>query len=108
MRDWPNPLFAGTLEQACAAASNYPDVPRIAFEVDDSEDGRRYVLAPAYDLGLPPWSGDLVRCSAISFDGLYRVSRIAYGRPGRMNVGRYPEDFQADLPHAERRKQRAS
>src|SRR3984957_8315191 len=63
VRDWPNPAFTGTLEQACAAAPAYPDVPRIALEVVDAENGKRAVLAAAYDTGLPPWSDDLVRCS---------------------------------------------
>jgi hypothetical protein len=108
MRDWPNPLFAGTLEAACAAAAPYPDVARVALEVCDVDDGSRYVLAPAYDLGLPPWSGDLVRCSAISFEGLYRVGRVAHGRPGRMLAGCYPDDFQARERLSERRERRAS
>src|SRR5471030_3313361 len=65
MRDWPNPVFEGTLEQACAASPPYPALPRIALEVEevDSPRARRYVLAAAYDVGLPPWTGDLARCS---------------------------------------------
>jgi hypothetical protein len=101
VRDWPNPAFAGTLEQACAAASRYPDVPRIALEVVGATGGARAVLAPAYDPGLPPWSGDLVRCSALSFDALYRVERVGLGRPGRMRLGRYPDDFTPQTPHAQ-------
>ena len=97
MRDWPNPVYEGTLEQACAAALPHPDVERIAFEVEaiEAPGGARYVLAPAYDAGLPPWSGDLTRCSSISFDGIFRVLRVARGRPGSMTIGCYPDDFVA-------------
>jgi len=96
VRDWPNPVFVGTLEQACAAAQTQPSVERIGFEVETFDEGEpveRYVLAPAYDVGLPPWSGDLARCSAISFEKIFRVLRVAKGPPGEMICGNYPDDF---------------
>ena len=95
MRDWPNPVFPGTLEEACAAALSQPDVERIGFEVEsvDGERAERYVLAPAYDVGLPPWTGDLARCSDISFDRTFRVLRVAKGFAGNMVCGNYPDDF---------------
>jgi len=104
MRDWPNPAFAGTLEQACDAAPQYPNIARIALEVVDAESGARAVLAPAYDLGLPPWSGDLVRCSALSFERLFRVERIGLGMPGHMLCGRYPHDWPASHATSQRRE----
>jgi hypothetical protein len=107
MRDWPNPAFEGTLEQACAAAPRYPDVSRIALEVVD-ETGRRAVLAAAYDSGLPPWSGDLVRCSDLSFERLYRVERVGLGHAGRMRCGRYPFDFTGVAAPRDRSVVRAS
>ena len=106
MRDWPNPAFKGTLEQACRAAPAYPDVARIALEVTDAESGRQAVLSATYDPGLPPWTGDLIRCSDLSFDRLFRVERIGFGRAGRMVCGRYPEDFLT--PTNDRRDVRAS
>jgi hypothetical protein len=108
MRDWPNPMFAGTLEQGCSAAAHYPYLERIALEVEDPENGLRYVLAPAYHAGLPPWTGDLIRCSDISFEGIFRVLRVAKGYPGRMICGRYPDDFRAESGRSERRTELAS
>ena len=108
MRDWPNPAFTGTLEQACAAAPAYPDVPRIALEVVDAENGKRAVLAAAYDTGLPPWSDDLVRCSDLGFDRLFKVARVGIGHAGRMTCGRYPDDFVTQLAARDRRIRRAS
>lgn len=97
MRDWPNPVFAGTLEEACAAVRTEPNVDRIGFEVETVDEGpvQRYVLAPAYDVGLPPWTGDEARCSDISFAKVFRVLRVAKGFPGRMHCGNYPDDFPA-------------
>ncbi|GAC1413806.1 MAG: hypothetical protein NVS3B16_05430 [Vulcanimicrobiaceae bacterium] len=97
MRDWPNPVFAGTLEEACAAAKSDPNVERIGFEVETVEDGpaQSYVLAPAYDVGLPPWTGEEARCSDIDFEKIFRVRRVAIGFPGRMILGNYPDDFPA-------------
>jgi len=98
MRDWPNPVFAGTLEEACAAASPDPNVERIGFEVEtvDEDPVERYVLAPAYDVGLPPWTGEPARCSDINFEKVFRVLRVAKGFPGNMFYGNYPDDFPAD------------
>ena len=98
VRDWPNPAFPGTLEEACRNAPPYPDLERIALEVVDAESSARAVLAPAYDVGLPPWTGDLVRCSGLSFERLFRVERVALGRPGRMQCGRYPDDWLPSSP----------
>lgn len=98
MRDWPNPIFPGTLEEACAAVLPHPYVERVGFEVESADDehpGERYVLAPTYDVGLPPWTGDLARCSDISFERTFRVLRVAKGFPGAMKLGRYPQDFPA-------------
>jgi hypothetical protein len=96
MRDWPNPVYDGTLEQACLDAPREPYVERIGFEVESTDGAaKRYVLAPAYDVGLPPWSGDLARCSDISFADTFRVLRVAKGFPGEMICGRYPDDFPA-------------
>lgn len=98
MRDWPNPVFAGTLEEACAAASPDPNVERIGFEVEtvDEDPVERYVLAPAYDVGLPPWTGEPARCSDIDFEKVFRVLRVAKGFAGNMFYGKYPDDFPAD------------
>lgn len=98
MRDWPNPVFAGTLEEACAAVLPSPFVMRIGFEVDgiDERAGQRFVLAPAYDPGLPPWTGELARCSSLAFDATWRVGRVAKGFPNAMIIGRYPDDFPED------------
>lgn len=94
MRDWPNPLFKGTLEEACAAVPRYPYVERIGLEVESLDPPHeRYVLQPTYDLGLAPWSGDLARCSDAGFDRIFRVVRVAKGYPGRMMCGTYPDDF---------------
>ncbi len=97
MRDWPNPVFPGTLEEACAAVRIDPNVERIGFEVE-SVDGpiARYVLTPAYDVGLPPWTGEEARCSDIDFEKVFRVLRVAKGFPGKMTFGNYPDDFPAD------------
>jgi hypothetical protein len=96
------------LEQACAAAPAYPDVARIALEVVDAESGERAVLSAAYDTGLPPWSDDLVRCSDLGFDRLFKVARVALGRAGRMSCGRHPDDFVTPAAAADRRIRRAS
>lgn len=97
MRDWPNPVFAGTLEDACAAVKSDPNVERIGFEVEtiDEQPVRRYVLAPAYDVGLPPWTGEETRCSDIAFEKIFRVLRVAKGYAGDMFCGNYPDDFPA-------------
>jgi hypothetical protein len=96
MRDWPNPLYPGTLEEACASVPAYPHVERIGLEVEALDaPHERIVLQPAYDVGLPPWSGDLARCSDAGFDRIFRVLRVAKGYPGRMRCGRYPDDFPA-------------
>jgi len=97
MRDWPNPVFHGTLEEACSKVSRYPYVERIGLEVEAVEPPHeRYVLQPAYDPGLAPWTGDLARCSDAGFDRIFRVVRVAKGFPGRMTCGRYPDDFRAE------------
>ncbi len=97
MRDWPNPVFSGTLEEACAAVRSDPYVERIGFEVETlSEPVERFVLAPAYDVGLPPWSGEEARCSDIDFEKVFRVLRVAKGFPGKMTWGHYPDDFSSD------------
>ncbi|MBD5655752.1 MAG: hypothetical protein IAI50_11325 [Candidatus Eremiobacteraeota bacterium] len=98
MRDWPNPVFSGTLEEACAAVLHDPSVERIGFEVEtvDDEPVARYVLAPAYDVGLAPWTGDVARCSDIDFGKVFRVLRVAKGFPGDMLCGNYPDDFPPD------------
>lgn len=95
MRDWPSAAYDGSLEQACTSVAHYPSVERIALEVQPAGDpnGPRYVLTPVYDPGLPPWSGESVRCSALSFDSLYEVVRVGKGYPGAMIWGRYPDDF---------------
>ena len=96
MRVWSNPVYQGTLEEACANVERQPNVERIGLEVEGTEEheGERYVLAPKYDPGLPPWTGDLVLCSALAFGPTYwRVVRVAKGYPDRMIIGRYPDDF---------------
>jgi hypothetical protein len=99
MRDWPNPVFAGTLEEACAASEHGPYVLRVGFEVEgiDERAGEHHVLLPAYDPGLPPWTGEMARCSSLAFNALWRVGRVAKGYPGAMLIGRYPDDFPEDL-----------
>jgi hypothetical protein len=97
MRDWPNPVFPGTLEEACAAVKREPYVERIGFEVETVEEPlQRYVLAPAYDVGLAPWTGEEARCSDIDFAKIFRVLRVAKGFPGNMYYGNYPDDFPPD------------
>ncbi|MGA3036126.1 MAG: hypothetical protein ABSE64_01475 [Vulcanimicrobiaceae bacterium] len=94
MRDWPNPVYRGTLEEACAAVPAYPYVERIGLEVESIEPPHdRIVLLPSYDVGLPPWSGDFARCSDAGFDRIFLVLRVAKGYPGAMTCGRYPDDF---------------
>ena len=96
MRNWSNAVFHGTLEEACARVPQSPYVERIGLEVEglDERAGERYVLFPKYDPGLPPWTGDVVRCSDLSFGPTYwRVVRVAKGYPGKMVIGRYPDDF---------------
>lgn len=93
---WANVVYPGTLEEACERVPRQPYVQRIGMEVEglDEHAGERYVLAPKYDPGLPPWTGDLVHCSALEFGPTaWRVLRVAKGYPGRMVVGRYPDDF---------------
>ncbi len=81
MRDWPNPVFHGTLEEACASVPREPYLERIGFEVEGVDDAasERYVLAPAYDVGLAPWMGEVARCSDISFEKTFRILRVAKG-----------------------------
>ncbi len=96
MRTWANSVYEGTLEEARARVERQPYVERIGLEVEgiDEHAGERHVLAPKYDPGLPPWSGDLVLCPALAFGPTYwRVVRVAKGFPDRMVIGRYPDDF---------------
>lgn len=96
MKTWSNPVYPGTLEEACARVQSYPYVPRIGLEVEgiDERAGERYVLAPKYDPALPPWTGDIVHCPDLAFGPTFwRVVRVAKGYPGKMIIGRYPDDF---------------
>ena len=99
MRDWPNPTYAGTLEEACASLAADPPVLRIGFEVEgvDERSAERHVLLPVYDPGLAPWTGEMARCSSLGFEGLWLVGRVAKGYPGAMVIGRYPQDFPEGL-----------
>ncbi len=99
MRNWANPVFEGSLEEACASVAHKPFVERIGLEVEgvDERVGERFVLTPKFDLGLTPWSGEMLHCSSLSFDASWRVVRIAKGYPGAMICGTYPDDFPANV-----------
>lgn len=99
MRNWANPVFHGTLEEACARVASHPFVERVGLEVEgvDERSGERYVLTPKFDLGLTPWSGEMLHCSDLGFDSSWRVVRVAKGFPGAMVCGIYPDEFPADV-----------
>lgn len=99
MRNWANPVFLGTLEEACAQVARSPFVERIGLEVEgvDERSGERHVLLPKFDLGLTPWTGEFLHCSDLDFEATWKVVRVAKGYPGAMVCGRYPEDFPPHL-----------
>ncbi len=99
MRNWANPEFEGTLEEACASVPRAPYIQRIGIEVvgNDQRAGERHVLFPKFDLGLTPWTGEDLRCSSLDFEAIWTVVRVAKGYPGAMVCGNFPEDFPAEL-----------
>ena len=84
MRNWSNPLFDGTLEDAidhCRHRGPFA-VSLIGLDVEGTghRAGERHTLTPQYDsIGMVPRTGNLIECSALGGGSQWRVVRVARG-----------------------------
>lgn len=91
MRNLTNPIFNGTLEEACAQIKiDHNDsksyVNRIGYEVIGTghREGEKHTLLPIYDsMGFPPGVGQTVEVSSLGLGSHWIVVRVAEGYPGK-------------------------
>ncbi len=89
-RNWSNPPFEGTLEEAITHAQAVYAPPKgplevYGFEVMGLADhtGETHVLAcQPNSLGLPPAVGEIIECSGLGLGTTWQVLRVASGWTG--------------------------